>query len=166
MSVKRPNMYQNYSVNDFDSYDCLKLSKGFYFTLAFVLRGYIIWIMSVTNMRDRVDLIQWVYPQQSLFLLSLLSGAVGLFVVLVISLRRPGAALWVEKSWKKSRVLLLVALFFDFAVSLFGYFYWQLLSINWLMSEAVIIFLLVTFCFKSKKMEINISEFPQEVPKD
>jgi hypothetical protein len=57
-----PSSYKKYTVEYFDSYDCLKLSKPFYLVLLFVLRGYIVWLMSVTNMRDKVGIIQWIYP--------------------------------------------------------------------------------------------------------
>lgn len=70
------HLYRRYSVEDFDKFDCLKLSKLFYLVLLFVLRGYLVWLMSVTNMRDRVGLMQWLYPEMNLFLLSLFSGAI------------------------------------------------------------------------------------------
>ncbi len=156
--------YQHYSVEDFDNFDCLKLSKIFYLVLLFVLRGYIIWLMSVTNMRDRVGIIQWLYPDTSLFYLSLISGAVGLFVVLIISLRRPDAALWVKNSWRYCRAFMIGALLFDFFINLIGFFYWQLLSMSWLISQAVIIFVLIYISFNSKRIKINLAEFPQKLP--
>ncbi|MBU2871496.1 DUF2919 family protein [Colwellia sp. E2M01] len=158
------NKYKNYSIEDFDKFDCLKLSKRFYLVLLFVLRGYIIWLMSVTNMQDRVATMQWVYPETRLFFLSLLSGALGLLVLLIISLRRPNAPNWVVTLWPNTRVLLVMALIFDFIVNLIGYFYWQLTSVLWLGSQAVIILALVALCFSSKRMQINLLEFPQTLP--
>jgi len=46
-------------------------------------------------MRDRVSILQWIYPERSLFYLSLFSGAIGLYVLLNISLRRTGAQPWI-----------------------------------------------------------------------
>jgi len=156
--------YHGYSVEDFDKFDCLKLSKFFYLVLLFVLRGYLVWLMSVTNMRDRVGLMQWLYPEMSLFLLSLLSGTIGLFVLLVISLRRPNAYPWVERVWPYSRTLLVIALTFDFTVSVFGFFYWQLLSLSWLIGQGIIVLALIKLCFTSERMNINLAEFPQALP--
>ncbi len=158
--------YQHYSVADFDSYDCLKLSKRFYLVLLFVLRGYIVWLMSVTNMRDRVSIISWIYPETSLFYLSLASGAVGLFVVLIISLRRPEAANWVQKSWRHCRKILITALLFDFITHMVGYFYWQLLSFEWLVMQAIITSTLIILCYKSERFKINLEEFPQKMPQE
>ena len=155
------NEYQNFTVEDFDKYNCLKISKSIYFVLLFVLRGYLVWLMSVTNMRDRVGIIQWIYPDTSLFFISLASGALGLFVVVILSLRRPGAAAWVKASWPYCRIFLIIALLFDFLVSLIGYFYWHLLSITWLVAQGVIVCLLIVLCFRSKTLSLNLQEFPE-----
>jgi len=156
--------YQGYSVEDFDKFDCLKLSKVFYLILLFVLRGYLIWLMSVTNMRDRVGLMQWLYPEMNLFFLSLFSGTIGLFVLLVISLRRPEAYSWVQLVWPHCRTLLVSALIFDFAVSLVGFFYWQLLSLPLLIGQGIVILVLIKLCYTSERMKINLFEFPQTLP--
>jgi len=158
--------YRQYSVEDFDSYDCLKLSKRFYLVLLFVLRGYIVWLMSVTNMRDRVSIISWIYPETSLFYLSLISGAIGLFVVLIISLRRPEAANWVQNSWRHCRKILITALLFDLLTHAVGYFYWQLLSLEWLIMQVALSTSLALLCYNSERFRINLEEFPQKLPKD
>jgi hypothetical protein len=159
-----PKIYQDYSIEDFDKFDCLKLSKRFYLVLLFILRGYVVWLMSVTNMKDRISTIQWIYPETSLFFLSLISGAIGLFVVLLISLRRPNAANWIKILWPYSRVLLLIALFFDLSINLIGFFYWQLTSVSWLIYQGFIVTALIALCFSSKRMKINLLEFPHTLP--
>ncbi|MBU2893860.1 DUF2919 domain-containing protein [Colwellia sp. D2M02] len=158
------NAYKHYSIEDFDHFDCLKLSKLFYLVLLFVLRGYIIWLISVTNMRDRVGLMEWIYPQTDLFILSLVSGALGLFVVLIISLRRPDAAPWVQKCWPYCRAFLLIALLFDLFVNVAAVLYLQLLPIAWLIGQAIIVIALIALCFASERMKINLVEFPQKLP--
>lgn len=159
-----PKQYQEYSIEDFDKFDCLKLSKRFYLVLLFVLRGYLVWLMSVTNMKDRVATMQWIYPETNLFFLSLASGVIGLFVVVIISLRRPNSANWVKVIWPYCRTMLVMALIFDFSINLIGFFYWQLTSMLWLVCQGLIVFTLITLCFTSKRMQINLIEFPQELP--
>ncbi len=156
--------YEKYSIEDFDKFDCLKLSKRFYIILLFVLRGYVVWLMSVTNMKDRIATMQWIYPETNLFFLSLMSGAIGLFVILLISLRRPDAANWTKNLWPYSRVLLIVALVFDFTINLIGFFYWELTSSLWLICQGFIVLVLITMCFSSNRMKINLVEFPQTLP--
>ncbi|MEW6992555.1 DUF2919 family protein [Colwelliaceae bacterium 6441] len=159
------HQYAGYLPSDFDNYDCLKVSKVVYFILIFVLRGYLVWIMSVTNMRDKIGVMQWVYPQPKLFYLSLLSGSLGLFVLLVLSLRRPNAKSWVRKSWRKLRVILIISLAFDLTINSIGYFYWQLQSSTWLITNIVVVLAFCFYLLTNKRLKINIAEFPEEVPK-
>lgn len=166
MSQRYPKKYQHYSVKDFDSYDCLKLSKRFYLVLLFVLRGYIVWLMSVTNMRDRVGIISWIYPETSLFYLSLLSGTLGLFIVLIISLRRPEAPTWVQVSWQHSRKFLIAALLFDLLTHGVGFIYWQLISAEWLVMQTIITITLIVLCYNSERFKINLEEFPQKISEE
>ncbi|NQY65046.1 MAG: DUF2919 domain-containing protein [Alteromonadaceae bacterium] len=151
--------YAEYSIEDFDKFDCLKLSKGFYLLLLFVLRGYIVWIMSLTNRKDSTAIMEFFFPDPSLFYLSLSSGVLGLFVVLIMSLRRPDAANWVKVCWRYCRAILMLTL-----VSIVGCFYWDLLSMNWILSQTLIVSLFVIFCYKSHRFNINLKEFPDKLP--
>lgn len=156
--------YANFLPKDFDNFDCVKLAPGIYLILFFILRAYMVWIMSVTNMRDHVGVIQWIFPQTSLFYLNLASGVIGLFIVLVLSLRRPNAASWIRNSWQKCRLLLITALVFDLLVTVLGYFVWQLQSISWLFVHAGVVSVAITYIMFSKRFAINLAEFPEELP--
>ena len=156
--------YANYLPKDFDNFDCLKLAPGIYLILLFILRAYIIWIMSVTNMRDHVGIIQWIYPQTALFYLNLVSGVIGLFIVLVLSLRRPAAPAWVRICWQKCKMLLIVALAFDLLIGVLGYFIWHLQTISWLLVHCSLVISAVSYILKSKRFTINIAEFPEALP--
>jgi hypothetical protein len=156
--------YANFLPKHFDNFDCLKLAPGIYLILLFVLRAYIVWIMSVTNMRDHVGMMQWVFPQTSQFYLSLFSGVVGLFVVLVLSLRRPNAANWVRSSWQRCHLLLIAALLFDLLITVLGFFVWQLQSMSWLLVHGTLVIGAITYILLSKRFAINLAEFPEQLP--
>lgn len=156
--------YSKYSMSDFDNFDCLKLSKGVWLLLLFVLRGYLVWLMSVTNMNDRVGIIQWIYPEPAFFYLSLLSGGIGIWALVIISLRRPNAREWIKCHWRRLRVILLLALMFDFIVNIFGYFYWQLYSPWWLAINSMLVAIFSGFLLRSQRLQINIDEFPERLP--
>ena len=158
------HQYAHYLPSDFDDFDCLKISKGVYLLLILVLRGYLIWIMSVTNMNDKTGVMQWFYPEPKFFYLSLLSGSVGLFVLLIFSLRRPDAKPWVKSSWRKIRLLLIFTLLFDLAVNIAGYLYWQNYSPNWIIANIIIVLGFIVYLFGNKRVQINIEEFPEKLP--
>lgn len=156
--------YRQYSTADFDNFDCLKISKGIYLILLFVLRGYLVWLMSVTNMNDRIGIMQWIYPEPKHFYLSLVSGAVGLFCLFILTLRRPDAKPWVQASWQRLRLLLISALLFDLCVHLWGFYYWQQQSSLWLLMNAIIVLGFIYHLFHSKRVRINLDEFPEKLP--
>lgn len=156
--------FAHYTPSDFDNYDCVKVSKVIYLILIFVLRGYLVWLMSVSNLRDKVGVIQWIYPEPSLFYLSLLSGSLGLFVLLVLCLRKPAASDWVTHSWQYIRAILMAALVFDLIINIFGHFYWQLQSTGWLFVNISIVIGFSLFLYKSERVQININEFPEKLP--
>ena len=158
--------YANYLPKHFDNFDCLKLAPGIYVILLFVLRAYIIWIMSVTNMRDNVGFVQWVYPQTALFYLNLASGVIGLFIVLILSLRRPKAQTWVRTCWQKCKILLILALIFDLTIGVLGYFLWQLQSLVWILMHCLVVLSAVAYILSSKRFTINIAEFPEALPEN
>lgn len=158
------NQYAQYSTSDFDKFDCLKVSKFIYLILIFVLRGYVVWLMSVSNMRDKVGVIQWFYPEPSLFYLSLISGVGGIFTLILLSLRRPSAASWIKNSWRYIREIIVFSLVFDLLINLVGYFYWQLESIALLATNIFVIILACYVLYNNKRIKINITEFPEALP--
>jgi len=156
--------YADFTPRNFDKFDCVKVSKLIYLMVFFVLRAYLVWLMSVSNLKDKVGVIQWIYPEPNLFYLNLMSGSLGLFVVLLLALRKPDASPWIKKSWRQLRLILLVALLFDLIINVVGYYYWQVQSSAWVIINvsAVIGFCLILH--KDKRIQINIEEFPEKLP--
>lgn len=159
-----PQRYANYSVNDFDQFDCVNLSKGLYITLAYLLRGYLIWLFSLTNMQDRTSILQWAYPDPKLFYLSLAAGIPALFVVLLLSLRRPKASAWIKAAWRKVRYFVVLALVFDATINFLGYWHWQLVTVDFLALALLLDVGFIGFTVISKRLAINIEEFPEPMP--
>lgn len=156
--------YLQYTINDFDNFDCLKLSKGIYLLLLFILRGYVVWLISVANMKDHTSFLALVFPDTSLFYLSLFSGSIGLLVLLLISLRRPNAAPWVQALWPHSKYLFIAALMFDFFVTLYAYYIELFSSYYWLLAQLSCVLLFIFYCLSSKRLRINLNEFPKPLP--
>ncbi len=156
--------YAHYSVNDFDKYDCLKLSKVAYFVILFVMRAYIVWLISLSNFQDRTSIISIIYPEKQVFYLNLISGMLGLLLLAIVSLRRANAPSWVKTLWPHFRTLLVVALIFDFIVNVVAFFYWQLTSQTWLFIQLAITVYLIYKCIKNKRLSLNLKEFPEPLP--
>lgn len=156
--------YANYSVNDFDKFDCLKLSKLIYLVILFVMRAYIVWVISISNFQNQTSFIAIAFPEKQVFYMNLASGALGFLLLVVVSLRRPESYTWVKNIWPHARKLMIIALFFDLFVNIFAYYYWQLTSIAWLSAQVAITLALIYYSAKSKRLAINLQEFPEKLP--
>ena len=63
---------------DFDFEGRVRVPVGFYLVLAYVLRGYFIWVISLTHRDDPGLIISLIYPSPSAFYTSMLIGIPGL----------------------------------------------------------------------------------------
>ncbi|WP_448213401.1 DUF2919 family protein [Colwellia sp. MEBiC06753] len=156
--------FRNFSVSDFDQYDCVKLAKVLYVAIAFLLRGYLVWLMSVTNFNDRIGVIQWVYPDQHMFYVNLISGSLGLLVVLLISLRRPNASQWVKRFWPYTKMLVIAAIAVDMMVLIIAYYLDLLTSASNLLVQVVTGVICILLVMTSQRLKINLREFPEPLP--
>lgn len=159
------HQYANYSLKDFNKFDCLKLSIGIYAILTFVTRGYLVWIISISNINNQTDAIEMIFPEPEMFYLSLVSGVVGLFIILIICLRRPNASQWVRFCWQYLRAFLSVALIVDIVVSIIGCYYLSLLSPQWLLIQFIITLLFIVYLYTNNRVKLNIKEFPEHFEK-
>lgn len=162
MKNKNTHVYAGLLPQNFDKYNCVKIPWGFYLILAFIMRAYAVWVMSVTNMRDHVSFLQWVYPQQSLFYFSLFSGCIGWVIIFILAMRKPDSGKHLRWCWQKGRELIVFALAFDLFVSCFAFIYFGLLSVNLLLAQGIISAVCLGYLFTNKHMKIVFDEFPEE----
>ncbi|WP_448568577.1 DUF2919 family protein [Thalassotalea ganghwensis] len=162
MNVKQ--RYANFQPKDFDRFDCIKISPIIYLALMIILRAYIVWLVSVTNFNDRTAIISWLYPEPNTFYSNLLSGSIGLFILLVLSLRRPSASHWVVISWRKIRELLVFAMCIDWLILVSFYLLYEQGQFSLLVGHVFVVGLVVIRLYQSQRVAINIDEFPQPIP--
>ncbi len=152
-----------YSLKDFDKYNCLKLSLSFYLILLFLLRGFAIGIASLTNLKDKLSLIQWFYPESLQFYFSLLAGIPGLLVLYVIFQRKPEAANWVKILWANILYLCTALLALDILIYWSQYYIFQQGKLFFLVWQTIIAVLLLLYCRHSHRAKINRQEFPEVI---
>ncbi|GAB2995544.1 DUF2919 family protein [Psychrosphaera aestuarii] len=66
--------------NDFDLDGRVKVPVGFYLVLLYLLRGYFIWLMSLTHRQDPTLILSLVYNDSRTFLSALVMGITALIV--------------------------------------------------------------------------------------
>lgn len=166
MGNKVVHPYAKYSLKDFDRHQCLKLSWWFYLVMIYLNRAYLVGILSVVNMRDKLQFIQLIYPVPETFYVSLLVSLPSLLFAYVVFFRKPEAApviryLWPKMVWLALVILAIEALLFS-AYSLI----WQgnigfEVYLQWIFA---VIFIATGMVLP--RVRLNLTEFPEKVIED
>ena len=107
--VPRSDMSKHHSITCYDKYLCLKPSIMMWVIFLFLLRAYVVLILSVVNMRDRTGLIDMVYSDRLAMSLGALAGIPAALLVFSWMKRKPGAPQHVRTIWGKGRALLAIS---------------------------------------------------------
>ncbi|NMP16743.1 DUF2919 family protein [Thalassotalea sp. Y01] len=158
--------FSQFSVKDFDKHNCLKISIWYYLALAFLVKGYVVALLSLSNMRDKLGFIRYVYPDPQVFYTSLLVGLPGLLLFALLMARRPNAANWVQRIWPRFYWLVAIAMLIDMALT------WGMYALlGWgdsrqaLIQTALAILLLVILK-RDRRANINLQEFPELIEQE
>ena len=88
---------------------CLSLGTVAWVVILFLMRPYVVLLVSVTNRSNRMEFIELVYPDRLWLAIDTVAALPAVILVAVTFLRRPNAASWVKAVWKKGRHLLLAS---------------------------------------------------------
>ncbi|WP_371186015.1 DUF2919 family protein [Thalassotalea maritima] len=149
-----------YSVKDFDNFDCLKLSWFYYAILLYLIKGYAVALLSFSNMRDKLALIKYVYPDPQALYMALVTGIPGLILFILLMARRPSAGEWLKKLWPRYYGVLVVAVCGDFFVQAALCFWWQMITLNVLVAQFIVASILLVACRFDHRARYNLTEFP------
>ncbi|WP_199608898.1 DUF2919 domain-containing protein [Flocculibacter collagenilyticus] len=151
-----------YTPDDFDSQGALKVPVGVYLLLILLLRAYVVWLVSLTQFNTQQKVIDWVYPNQESFFLSLISGFFALIVFVVMVLRRKSSPAFLGAIWRRGKVLLITSLTLDLVV--LGYKAWQS---NLSYQIDIAIFLVANlwcwlYLLRSRQVRDSFKDWPQD----
>ena len=107
--VLRSDMSKYHSISRYDKNLCLKPDITIWLIFLFLLRAYVVLILSVVNMRDRTGLIDLVYPDRLVMSLGALAGIPAALLVYAWIKRKSGAPRYVRNIWSKGRAFLAVS---------------------------------------------------------
>ena len=99
----------HYGLNDFDKHMCLQPGLVIWLVIAFLMRPYIVMVMSFAQMGNRMGTIDLVYPDRIWFAVDALAALPAVLVVVVSWMRRPGARALVRRAWHNGRAWLLTS---------------------------------------------------------
>ncbi len=109
-------MTEKYAIESYDKHLCLRMNDTLWVILLFLLRPYLVTIISLVNRTDRTGLIDMVYSDKLVLWWAFLAGIPAVFVVYAWNRRRPGASMFARKVWRRGRELLAVSALCNIAV--------------------------------------------------
>lgn len=133
-----------------------------YVILAFLARGWCIFIASLTQANDRAELVRMFYPEKSDFLLALAAGfgAVVLYFVVLAERRRSPQWLWpvfMQLKWGLWLLLLLDAsLLTQRLINGQFLFHWSLAL------DGLVLFWSCLYLYKSKRLAYYLADWSKE----
>ncbi|GIU28027.1 DUF2919 domain-containing protein [Shewanella colwelliana] len=133
-----------------------------YIMLAFIARGWCVFIASLTQASDRAGLVALIYPQKSDFLLALAAGAGALLLYGLVIAERKRKLVWLIPLFNQFRWLLVVLLLVDGGLLLqrlvHNYFLF-----NWSFGlDALFLFWSLLYIAKSKHLRYYLNDWRTE----
>lgn len=102
-------MAEHYPISSYDKYLCLKPDVTMWLILLFLLKPYLVLVLSITNLKDKSGLINMVYPDHLAMSLGALASVPVTLIIYAWSKRKPGASPFVRSIWAKGRSLLIIS---------------------------------------------------------
>lgn len=152
---------------DYDKHGCLKLPLLMYLALAYLLKGYVIWIVSLSYRQEPAALLNVFYPSRSDFYGALFVGVPALVCAVLFSLRRVNMPKVVEQGWLNIRALMVISAGVQLSYSVWmGNVSWhniRHISSNWGgLLDVFIVAIISVYCLLNQYV-IDVSrQFPQE----
>ena len=152
---------------DYDKHGCLKPPVWLYLALAFLLRSYVIWIISLSFRQDSTRLLSLFYPDKHSFMLELIVALPAVIAAALASLRRIDMPGWLQLGWHKIRAVV----FFAAICQLTSLIYHHGASISHFMPLANLLLfiaefsgliLVLLYCIFSQRLADASKEFPQQ----
>jgi len=104
-------MNQKYPFSAYDRYLCLAPNGTIWFILLYLMRPYVVMIMSITNLQDHTGLIELVYGgQQAVMGMGALASIPAMAILYAFVKRNPGAGDSVRRLWHQGRNLLMIGI--------------------------------------------------------
>ena len=98
---------------DFDFDGKVKIPLGFYLVLVYLLRGYLLWVISITYRDDPSLILSLLYQDTRWFFYSLVFGLPALLTFILFTLKSQRQKPWFVMCWKGQRRFLMLGLMLD-----------------------------------------------------
>lgn len=157
----------SYGLNDFDKYMCLSVGRWTWYVVAFLMRPYLVLVLSFSDRSNRMGLVDLIYPDRLWLAIDTLAALPAVLIVVAYMNRKPGAKEWVSKIWRTGRTWLLASAGANAAVAVAS-----LLLIETTRTSVVSPLMLCVsiwslwYLVVSKRLPDAFGDFPEDEPED
>ena len=160
-------MANQYPFSAYDKYLCLKPDVNIWLVLAFLLRPYVVVLLSIANRKDATGLINLVYSDRIAMILAAIAAIPAIFVVYAFIKRVPDAPDKVRRIWQHGRKLLLVSSFLNILVvflPLLTGLAREISTVGW--AQFGISVYIIYYIFTEQRVRDTFADFPQPAESD
>ncbi|MXR69135.1 DUF2919 family protein [Shewanella sp. JBTF-M18] len=134
-----------------------------YLMLAFIARGWCVFIASLTQASDRAGLVALIYPQKSDFLMALAAGVGGLVLYGFVIAERKRSPLWLRPAFNQLKFLLIAFLMLDAGLLLQRLIHSHFLY-SWSFGlDALFLFWSLLYIAKSKHLKYYLQDWRNQL---
>ncbi len=95
-------MQEKYSIESYDENLCLRINETLWVILLFLLRPYLVTIISLASRTDRARIINMIYSDRMALWWGLLAGVPAILVIYAWIKRKPDAPSFVRMLWHRA----------------------------------------------------------------
>ncbi|MGL5393126.1 MAG: DUF2919 family protein [Shewanella sp.] len=133
-----------------------------YLLLAYLARGWCIFIVSLTQSHDRTELLRLFYPEKSDFLLALAAGLGAVLLYGVVLAERRRAPLWLQPVFVRLKWGLWLLLLVDGTLLSQRLLHGQFLFHWSLALDALVLFWSSLYLLKAKRLDYYLKDWPRD----
>ncbi|MEE8429253.1 MAG: DUF2919 family protein [Gammaproteobacteria bacterium] len=160
-------MANQYPFSAYDKYLCLKPDFSVWLVLVFLLRPYVVVLLSIANRKDHTGLINLVYSDRLAMILAAIAAIPAIFVVYAFIKRKPDAPDKVRRIWQHGRELLLGSSFLNVLVvflPLLTGIAREISTVGW--AQFGISAYIIYYLFTERRVRDTFADFPQPAESD
>jgi hypothetical protein len=157
-------MQMKYDIKNYDENLCLRISPIMWIAILFLLRDYVIGLLSVVNFKDQLALINLFYSNPAQLFLGVLAGLPVLVVLYAWRERKPDASVRTKWIWRNGRGLLVTSAVLNIVAVVLSIFIGMSHHLDYAAQAHVAVCgAVLGFLLTSKRVSETFSDFPKSV---
>lgn len=152
-----------YPLSAYDKYVSLDMSVGMWLVIAFLVRPYVIVLMSVANRRNPMALIDTFYADRSHLALGALAAIPAVLLVIAWNKRKPEASALARRLWHRGRALLAASAVLNAVIGLLPLVHGRAGGIDYIgVVQLALCGWILVYLYESERVRDTFADFPEE----